>query len=249
MSAMDKHTVLNIVKEQLSKKLNCSIDAFDKDGTLFIANDQKEYPFLEIITMGKSVIISASSNILPKVKPLLVEKSRDEIFEFPFIYGQSIYFIPDSGLTKELPLIVGYEYELLKGEEIKKLKGITGFQNSLAFDEKGHTSTVIVLYAMRDNEIIGLAGASAEYEQMWEMGVDVKPQYRKCGLATRLIYNLAVHILKKEIVPFYCASTTNIGSQMVAYRSGFIPCWISTYRNILDGSSSYNDIVKNIVIL
>ncbi len=42
----------------------------------------------------------------------------------------------------------------------------------------------------------------------------------------------------------YCASSSNIVSQSVAHRAGLIPYWMSTYKNILDGSSSYNELVK-----
>lgn len=243
---MDKIDVLNTVKKYLSKQLNCTEDDFQKDGIIFVDNDNRDYPFLEICTMGKAVIVSTSKTLLPKVQTLLNGKSRDEIFECPFIYGQSIYYIPDFKLLKSLPLNNKYNYELLQGKEIQKLKGLTGFDNSLVFDQNGNTSTSIVFYAMKGSEIVALASASNESEELWELGVDVKPEYRKYGLATVLINNLALSILEQGIVPFYCASTTNIGSQAVAHRSGFIPCWVSTYRNILDGSSSYDNLINSL---
>ena len=48
----------------------------------------------------------------------------------------------------------------MEGEETQKLKGISGFENSLAFDKNGNTSTCIVLFARKNHEIIALAGAS-----------------------------------------------------------------------------------------
>ena len=89
-------------------------------------------------------------------------------------------------------------------------------------------------------------GGVLVFETMWEIGVDVKAQYRNAGLASTLVSNLAVSIMEKDIVPFYCASVTNIASQAVAYRSGLIPCWVSTYRTVLDGSSVYYEIVKKL---
>lgn len=74
----------------------------------------------------------------------------------------------------------------------------------------------------------------------------MKPEYRKGGLGTELVSNLTVDIIEQGIIPFYSASVTNIGSQMVANRSGYIPYWIDTYGNILDGSSPYNIFVKNL---
>ena len=99
---------------------------------------------------------------------------------------------------------------------------------------------------MKNEEIIALAGASKESDAMWEIGVDVKEPFRNEGLATTLVNHLVLSILKKGVVPFYCASVTNVASQAVAYRSGLMPCWVSTYRTVLDGSSVYDEIMKKI---
>lgn len=244
---MDKKYIEETIKAYLSDYLNCEPDDFEKEGMIFVENNEKKFPFLKICTMGQAVLVSASGTLLPKIQNLLENKSRDEIFENPFIYGQSIYYIPDFRTFKKIETDNNFQYELLEGEEIQKLNEISGFENSLAFDKDGNTSTCIVFYAMKNHEIIALAGASKENEKMWELGVDVKPEYRKNGLGAVLISNLADAILQKGVIPYYCASTTNIGSQAVAHRSGFIPCFVSTYGNILDGSSVYNEILKGLL--
>lgn len=243
---MNKKYIEETVRSYLSNELNCSPHDLDKGGTVFIENNRKKFPFLKICTMGQTVIISASGTLIPKIQKLLENKSRDEIFENPFIYGQSIYYIPDFKIFKKLAMDNNFQYELLEGKEIQKLNGISGFENSLAFDKDGNTSTCIVFYAMKDDEIIALAGASKENENMWELGIDVKPEYRRNGLGAVLISNLADTILEKGIIPFYCASTTNISSQAVAHRSGFMPCFVSTYGNIFDGSSAYDKVLKGL---
>lgn len=53
--------------------------------------------------------------------------------------------------------------------------------------------------------------------------------YRHGGLATYLVNALTQKLLAQGIVPFYSASVTNIGSQMVASRCNYIPAWIDTY--------------------
>lgn len=241
---MNKEKILDTVKEYISERLSCTTADLEKNATVFVPNDKQESPFLEICTFGQAVVVSASPEILPKVQKLVEGKRRDEIFEIPFVYGQSIYYVPDLKLLQKQPLDDQFQYELLQNEEIYKLRGIKGFENSLAFDEHGSTPTCIVYYAKKDEEIIALAGASKESDKLWEMGVDVKPEHRNTGLASILISNLAVTIMEKGIVPFYCASVTNVGSQAVAHRSGLIPCWVSTYRTTLDGSSVYDEIVK-----
>ena len=209
---MDKKYIDETIKSYLLNRLNCKPEDFEKEGAVFVENNERKFPFLEICTMGQAILVSASGTLIPKIQKLLENKSRDEIFENPFIYGQSIYYIPDFKLLKKLTIDNSFQYELLEGEETQKLKGISGFENSLAFDKNGNTSTCIVLFARKNHEIIALAGASKENEKMWELGVDVKPEYRRNGLGAVLISNLTYCILEKGVVPFYCASTPNISS-------------------------------------
>lgn len=244
---LDRTEILDIAREYVAGRWNCRLDDLNKNGIIFAVNEKMPSPLLEIGTMGQATVVSVSSTLLTKVKELFVHKTRDEIFECPLVYGQSIYYVPDDKILKRRQFPSDFEYELLQGPEIQKLNGIKGFENSLAFDENGVTPTCIVLYAMKNQEIVALAGASAESDRMWELGVDVKPEYRKNGLASALVSNLACTILERGIVPFYCASVTNVGSQAAAYRSGFMPCWVSTYRTILDGSSVYHSLLEDLI--
>ena len=61
---------------------------------------------------------------------------------------------------------------------------------------------------------------------MWQIGVDVLPEYRRRGIVSALTGRLAREILKRGKVPFYCSAWSNIRSAMNAIRSGFIPAWV-----------------------
>ena len=243
---MDKTQILNTVRAHLAGRLCCAPADFDRDGVVFAANTREPSPFLEICTMGGATVVSASEPLLPRLKTLFAGKCRDEIFECPFVYGQTICYVPDVQRRKPLPLSGAYTYELLEGAEINRLQGIRGFENSLAFDENGETPTCIVLCAKHDGEIVAIAGASAEAETLWEVGVDVQPAHRRGGLATALVSRLTDVLLKQGVVPFYSASVTNLGSQGTATRGGYIPCWVSTYRTVLDGSSAYDALLHEL---
>ena len=96
-------------------------------------------------------------------------------------------------------------------------------------------------------DIIGIAGASGtSVDSFWEVGVDVREKYRGEGLGTYLVSRLTDELMERDIVPFYSASVTNIGSQRTAHRSGYIPMWVDTFGTILDGSSVYDYIVGRI---
>ena len=79
------------------------------------------------------------------------------------------------------------------------------------------------------DEIVALAGASFVDDALREVGIDVKKEYRGKKLASLLVHNLTVAILEQNKIPFYSASVTNIASQAVAIRSGYMPLWTDTF--------------------
>ena len=94
--------MLNIVQSQLATDLNCAPDDLngEKDSFVFTETqdnpDRRPFPrseqHFEMLSMGNSIVVSASPDILAIVKPLLDGKSRDEAFSMPFIYGHSLYY-------------------------------------------------------------------------------------------------------------------------------------------------------------
>ena len=85
----------------------------------------------------------------------------------------------------------------------------------------------ISIGAFHDDRLIGLAGCSADCETMYQIGVDVLPEYRKKGIASALTSKLEIEILKRGKVPFYCAAWSNIPSVRNAIRCGFRPAWVA----------------------
>ena len=74
--------------------------------------------------------------------------------------------------------------------------------------------------------LIGLAGCSMDCEDMWQIGVDVLPKYRRKGIASALTSKLALEIIKRGKVPFYCCAWSNLKSVGNALKSGFKPAWV-----------------------
>ena len=84
----------------------------------------------------------------------------------------------------------------------------------------------LVVGAFDNEKLIGLAGCSADCDTMWQIGIDVLPEYRKQGIASSLTSKLAIEILNRNIVPFYCCAWSNIKSVRNAIKSGFRPAWV-----------------------
>ncbi len=237
---LDKKGMLDIVRKQLAVDMNCDPRDFLHDGVVFTKAAllegrrliQRQTPHLEIATMGKGIVVSGDDSVLEKVRPILENKRRDDLFSAPFLYGHSLYYIPDGPDVKELPCPEGFALVSAEGAQIHKLYTVPGFENAIQYDPNHPRPDVLVLYALRGNEIAGMAGASADCKTMWQIGIDVKEPYRGCGLAACLVSRLAAMIMQRGIVPFYGTSSSNIASQAVAHRSGFSPAWMCNYKYI-----------------
>ena len=241
---MTKVEMLNTVYAYLSQLIVCDISDFAKEEpTISIRNTEE--PYLKILMCGNATIISSSPNLSNKIATLIKGKNKDELFECPLVYGQTIHYIPDLTYVADPKLPNDFTYKLFQGEDILKLSHITGFDNSLVFDGNGKTNSVIAFVAYKGDTVVSIAGASTAYNNLWEVGIDVLPAFRNQGLATTMIRKLTYEILNKGAVPFYSASITNIGSQLVAARAGYLPCWVDSWGNIYDEYYPYN--LKDII--
>ena len=239
---MNKEKIIGIIKNYLSDKFDCDIDVLDRSGLNIIKNEIDDYK-IKMLLFYDLVLVSASENLYEIAKERLNGKNVYEIFEFPFVYGQSIYYIPDVDRFEMQDEISDYEFRLFDGNT-SEIELTSGFENAITFDENGKCISQIAYCAYDNGKIIGVAGADKVNENIWEVGIEVLPEYRKDGLATILTKNLTMKILEKGIVPIWCASSTNIGSQAVASRSNYIPLWVESFGDIFDDNYVYKDLIN-----
>lgn len=200
-----REMIRNKVEEYLTREYWCSPSRLRAGGTVYTVHGAADRPYIKIMAYRDTVVVCTSKDLAGRVRDLVENKSRDEIFS---------------------------------------LRGLQGFDNSLAFDDRGHTPTKAACLARNADMITGVSGAApVSPEGLWEVGVDVLPEYRNSGMGTYLVAKLTRELLKRDMVPFYSASVTNIGSQMVASRCGYIPAWVDTYGTVLDGGSPYGDLL------
>lgn len=236
---IEQNRIIDLVNNQLAIDLNCNKDDFYKDGIIYtnvnINNKQRkcirEEPYAELITIGQSCVITVDKRIKNKIEKKLKGKTRNEISEMNIFIESEIHYIPDtSRITNKKEFPKEFIYEIKRGKEIEELYGMSefkGFDNSIQYGKNYVGPDEIVLYAKYKDKIIGMAGASKDTEEMWQIGVDVKKEHRSRGLATALVSNLANIILEKGKIPYYSTTSSNIPSQLVAYKTGFMPFWYS----------------------
>ena len=239
---MNNKDILRIAMEQSAVDMNCSAEDFTRPENVIAVSAKNsgariylELPFIcDMVTYGSNITASAGEEYIPAVKEYLAHAEIMHCFETPSIYRlnelmkpygaavcfQAEYWLPDLDILK--PLDCKYEIRELHPEDFPPLYRAE-WSNALC--EKRKFADVLAAGAYDGGKLIGLAGCSADCEKMWQIGVDVLPEYRRNGIASALTSRLALMVLERGKVPFYCCAWCNIKSARNAVRSGFRPAW------------------------
>ena len=247
---MTNQDILRIALQQSAYDCNCRPEDFLKSENVITTSVQNErarkylpQPFAcDMVSYGNNIVAQTAPELSPVVKSYLDQYDMEHCFETPHIhaldemlapYGLKIcfmaeYFLPDLDCLKELPC--AYELRLLHPEDFT---GLYTPEWSNALCEKRKSLDVLGIGAYDNGKLIGLAGCSADCEDMYQIGIDVLPGYRRQGIASALTSRLALEILKLGKVPFYCAAWCNLKSVRNAAKCGFVPAWVElTAREI-----------------
>lgn len=240
---MNNRDILNIAMTQSAIDLNCSPEDFLSEENKIVMSeenpDARRYltlPFAcNLVSYGNNIVAAVQKEYEDVVRNYINNYSVAHCFETPNMhvlndemqkYGLRVcfmaeYFLPDVTLLKELDC--PYEMKVLYSEDFSELY-VDAWSNALC--EKRKQLDVLGVGAYDNGQLIGLAACSADCDTMWQIGVDVLPGYRRQGIASALTSRLAVEILKRGKIPFYCCAWSNIKSARNAIRSGFRPAWV-----------------------
>lgn len=120
-----------------------------------------------------------------------------------------------------------YEIKWYNEEEILQFKGDDRFDEAFIFCEGA--PDVLGVAAIKDGEILGMAGASRDSKVMWQIGINVDKKCSGSGIAKMLVTLIKNEILKRGILPFYGTSMSHLASERVALASGFTPAWVELF--------------------
>lgn len=235
--------IISIAMQQSAIDSNCYVDDLKSfENKVVISNKNPnarkylELPFYcDLTSYGNNIVASVSEELSEIVKDYINKYPIEHCFETPNLhvlieklkpFGINVcfmaeYFLPDMNSIK-LPECQ-YETKFLKPVDFENLY-LPQWSNALCENRK-HLDRLAV-GAFDNEKLVGLAGCSADCDSMWQIGIDVLPEYRKQGIASCLTSKLAMKILSKEIVPFYCCAWSNIKSVKNAIKSGLRPAWI-----------------------
>lgn len=231
---------MNVSEEELDSPGVMVTEAIDLPGRRgFIRPAQ---PF-NALTIGSGTVISTSPARMERVREMVAGSTRDLVFKAPMIARLSVWFAED-GQWLNGPIFghlcsrdrfrpalppVGIELELLEDREIQPLYGLTGFPHALSTDADSPRPDRLAVVARKDGEIVGIAAASADTPELWQIGVDTVEGARVRGVGQAMVSRLTDAILERGIVPYYTTNPTNIPSRTIAHNLGFWPAWTEMY--------------------
>ena len=114
-------------------------------------------------------------------------------------------------------------------EQIEAFRGDKRFWEAFTFDSLA--PDVLGVAAVKEGNILGMAGASADSPFFWQIGINVCPEARGKHVESTLVKILKQDILERGITPYYGTSMSNIGSQRVAHYAGFVAAWTELYAD------------------
>lgn len=248
---MTNKDIMQIALQQSAYDCNCRPDDFLKNENVITTSVQNErarkylpLPFAcDMVTYGSNIVAQTNESLAAAVKAYLDKYDTGHCFETPHIHAldemlaphglkvcfMAEYFLPD--LDRLKPLSCDYELRILHPEDFTTLYTP---QWSNALCEKRKHLDVLGVGAYANGKLIGLAGCSADCEEMYQIGIDVLPEYRRQGVAAALTSHLALEILKLGKVPFYCAAWCNLKSVRNAVKCGFVPAWAELTAREID---------------
>lgn len=240
---MTNKEILQIAMEQSALDINCRASDFLCDHPVIVRSGvgerarkyYKEPIACNFVSYGNNIVASVRDEYREIIEEYTGKYECYHCFETPNMHwldeklsekGQKVcfmaeYYLPD--VEKINALSCGYELKILGQPDFADLYQ-PEWGNALCKDRS--ELDVLGVGAYDSGRLVGLAGCSADCETMWQIGVDVLPEYRRQGIAAALTSTLAVEILKRNKVPFYCSAWSNIRSVRNAMKSRFLPAWV-----------------------
>lgn len=243
---MTNEEMLETALRQSATDLNCAVGDLLGEGRTVVRSvslpEHRTYlqlPFFcNLVTYGNGVVASVCAEAEEAVRGYLAEvPDAYACFETPALLlladalrplghrpcFMAEYFLPDARVLR--PLSCGYELRVLGQADFAELYERPSWRHALCRERRELDVLGVGAYD-GGGRLVGLAACSADCETMWQIGVDVLPACRRRGVASAVTSHLAVEILERGRVPFYCAAWSNVRSVRNAVRSGFRPAWV-----------------------
>lgn len=227
----------DVLAEQFALDYHCAPEDFGNCDTLVTeyafhpgARKRAENGILSILSYGGKLVITAAPEILEWCRTTLASRlSAPWCFEAGSLisidrclaeYGYGIdqahiFFTPRFAVPEpEHPV------RLLGKAEIAALESDARIDEAFLFEEYVEDVLGAACYDQAGN-LAAVAGATANSERMWEMGVNSFAEGKGYGKAS--LCALTKEILLRGKIPYYGTALSHLASQNLALRAGLAP--------------------------
>jgi len=241
-----KSEIINMAKKQLALDYNCKLSDFEKEGNTITENRliegrrlyESDGCFLKIMCIEGKAIISADDKIRPWLEDKILNKDASWLFDYGNVrvidhklreFGHEIdeihnFYLPNPDVSDIMPFS---KIKWFEKDDILQFQGDSRFDQAFAFED---TFPDVLSVAALDGDIImGMAGASKDSSTLYQIGIDILPEYRGKGIGTNLVSILKKELLRRGKVPFYGTSVSHMFSRNIAINAGFFPVWVELF--------------------
>ena len=238
-------SALNAVKKILAADFACKESDFDNEG-VFIHQakelpGRRRIPFqakpFSVVTMGRGVVVSCNVERLGWCDANLSRLTRNELFAAPAIKmmdkfvkkdgqqmaGPDLKHICTKDIFKPYKPEKDIEITVISDPGQIEKHNEDRFPNSLT---NPNNPILVIALAKYRGEIAGKAGAEANTDTLWQIGVDTLEPYRQKGIGKAVVSALTEYILDQRNIPFYSALESNTASRQLAASLGYKTAWI-----------------------
>lgn len=237
-----------ILAAQFALDYHCKPEDFLHTDTLVteyafhpLARKREENGILSILSYRGKLVITAAPELKPWCEETLAKHlSAQWCFEAgslisidrklsEFGYGieqAHLFFVPHFPVPD-----TKYPVKILGKPEITALEDDERIDEAFLFED--YVEDVLGAACYDDNGILlAVAGATANSDTMWEMGVNSFAEGK--GYAKATLSALTNEILRMGKLPFYGTALSHIASQNLALRTGLVPTFAELTTSRLD---------------
>lgn len=195
---------------------------------------EKSGCFLKICAVNGKLLFTGREDIISKCREKYSTydgawfMEPQTVFELEALvrsFGYKISDLHPFYISDKITAPAPYDFETVyyTQNEIEQFRGDDRFDEAFAFCED--SPDVIGIAAVKNGEIIGMAGASADSPYMYQIGINVISEYRGNGIGAALVTLLKNKTLELHKLPYYGTAISHTASQKTAVRAGFTPAW------------------------
>mgnify|MGYP003293306706 CR=1 FL=1 len=237
--------MISALKEQLAIDLNAVKENFEQEEnvvTILTPNLLKRRNIDDdllffMACFGKAAVAAVRPELEPFMTDYIANMDGFRCFDMPLNLlqeelakqGAVISEIEEFYLLdrREIqPVNPTFKFEILEGEAIKKLYADHRFHMALGYSQESARKDILAVVAYEKGEILGVAAASNDTDDIWQIGVDVVPEKQRRHVATDIVRIISNEVLKRNKIPYYGTAWSNIASKRVAMNAGYKPVWV-----------------------